>query len=101
LIIPSRGRLPLLRRCLNSFYYHAKDKTKVEIIILADFDDGPMRDMIIYFKPHMNGRVIFGRQSDRITHYYNNYGAQCATGKYLWMLNDDCEMITHDWDLLL
>lgn len=101
LIIPTRGRIASLNRCLRSFFDKAKDASCLECVMLADFDDKAMMNFGDYINEKFSGRVIFGNRSAQMIQDYNNYGAQCSTGKYIWMLNDDYEMTMDNWDEFL
>lgn len=99
LIIPTRSRPELLRRCLLSFFSKAKRKPNNEAILLADHDDTSVRDISDFIlSNHINAKVITVWRSDLMIRDYNNFGAQCTLGKYIWMLNDDFEMVTDNWD---
>jgi hypothetical protein len=100
LIIPSRGRVRLLTNCLNSFFKKAKNKENVEAIVLADYDDKSMRDFEQYISIG-NIKVVFQNRSVKMIKDYNNYGTQCSTGKYVWIMNDDYEMVTNNWDEIM
>lgn len=99
LIIPSRARTRLLVNCLKSFFGKAKYRKNIEAIILADYDDKSMRDF--EYISSDNIKVVFQHQSDKMIKNYNNYGTQCSTGDFVWMLNDDYEMTTQNWDEII
>lgn len=102
LIIPSRDRLGMLENCLLSFFNKAKRRDHNEAIIVADHDDKSIRNFSDFILLHrMNARILHVHRSEMMIRDYNNYGAQCSTGKYLWMLNDDYEVATDDWDEVL
>jgi hypothetical protein len=99
LIIPTRERIPFLERCLLSFFEKAKRKHNNEAIVIVDHDDASIRNFGDFILKHqLNVRVIQVWRSEMMIRDYNNYGAQCSLGKYIWMLNDDYEMTTDNWD---
>lgn len=101
LILPSRSRVSSLRRMLDSFYSRASHPEKLEAVVMADFDDPTMICFGQYISEQFQGRVIFGQRSTKMIRDYNNYGSQCARGKYLFQLNDDFEMVTDHWDEII
>jgi hypothetical protein len=99
LILPSRSRPYLLNQCLTSFFAKASNPARVEAIVLCDFDDTTMRHFeSLVLSNDWNIKIVFQRRSHSMIHNYNNYGSQCSTGKYIWQINDDVEMVNHNWD---
>ena len=102
LVMPTRNRISLLQGCLRSFFDNARDPTKVEVVLLCDYDDPTATNFgAIVPNPAWNVKVVFQHRSRRMIRDYNNYGSQCSTGKYIWQLNDDFEMTTKEWDAIL
>jgi len=102
LIIPTRDRISKLQGCLLSFFNKAQRKGNNEAIVIVDHDDIGIRsfsDFVLYHQ--MNVKILTVWRSEMMIRDYNNYGAQCSLGKYIWMLNDDYEMTTDHWDALL
>lgn len=94
--------MSLLYNCLHSFFTKAVNPSLVEAILLADYDDPTMRVFEQYtLNNDWNIKVVFQRRSTSMIRDYNNYGTQCSVGKYIWQLNDDYEMVTPQWDVLL
>lgn len=99
LIIPTRDRIDMLKRCLTSFFSNAKRPHNNEAVLIVDLDDKGIRDFADFIiENKFNVRIIQTWQSKMTIRDYNNYGAQCSLGKYIWMLNDDYEMTNKDWD---
>lgn len=102
LIIPSRSRMRLLINCIHSFFGRAARPERIEAIVMADFDDPIMRSFEEYtLNNNYNIRVFFQRRTTKMIRDYNNLGAQCSTGKYIWIMNDDYEMVTQNWDAIM
>lgn len=102
LIIPTRERVNKLEGCLLSFFNKAKRKHNNEAILIVDHDDRTIRDFSEFILHHnLNVRILTVWRSEMMIRDYNNYGAQCSTGRYIWMLNDDYEMVTDNWDEVL
>jgi len=102
LIIPTRERLLKLITCLNSFFSKSKKKANQEAIIMADHDDTSIRNLgDLILQTEINAKLISVWRTEHMIRDYNNYGAQCSLGKYLWILNDDFEIITENWDEII
>ena len=104
LIIPSKNRPEYLKKCLDTFFQKAAEPHFVEAIVMLDVEDieycHEMQDFFLHSEHNVctvikkNGSVDFNR-------HYMNHGAQCAHGHYMWVLNDECEMVTDEWDRLI
>ncbi len=99
LILNSRGRPKLLKGLLESIKNTTIVQDKIEILVRVDNDD------IQYSKDFLNDlcdkyewlRFYFG---DRVrnVHISLNELANSAIGRFIWILNDDCEILTLGWD---
>lgn len=99
---PSRQRLELCVNCIRSFYEKAANPNVIECIIELDYDDytiGALLDFIRQTK--WNIKTIIRHRSPFLSLDYVNTGAQLATGKFIWGLNDECEATTPHWDQIL
>lgn len=97
IVIPSRNRQTLLKNCIESFKSTAKNPDNAEIIVVADdddvsFDEFDISSVAQFYKVK--------RHSHFHTHY-TNFGQSKGTGELLWIMNDDCEIVTQDWDDIL
>jgi hypothetical protein len=102
LVMPTRNRIGKLQKCLRSFFANARRPELVEVVLMCDFDDPTARDFVaIVQEPSWNVKVVFQHRSKKMIRDYNNYGSQCSTGRYVWQLNDDFEMMTRQWDEVL
>lgn len=110
LIIPTRslGRQKWLDKSLDSFFGKAMHPEFVEAIILLDSDDVKAciatQELALKYEEKYDATikiVIQKRDTDRFTEKYQNFGVQCSTGKFTWALNDECEMVTQDWDEII
>lgn len=103
LIIPSRGRASLLRSCLDSFFAKAKNPQLVEAVVVLDYDDPESIAMTTGYGAATKWSILtLIRQRNRhIIKYYHNYGAQCSSGRYVWILNDECLIDNPHWDAAL
>ena len=110
-VIPTRGRIELLRECLLSILDKSfKFDRLFEIILVIDYDDYKtlkfVREFSYNFKfncpktrMQLNSlSVILTERSEYMQRDYNNAGANAAKGDLIFILNDDCIMTTTDWD---
>lgn len=103
IVIPSRERYSLLIRTLDNIYFKADNPNKIESIVIIDNDDEYSEIILKDYKNFNNFPVkIFkvNRGSNLNKDYYQ-YGFQQSSGKYLWGLGNDCEIITQHWDSIL
>ncbi len=96
LIIPTRNRVDLLRRCVESIY-EKTDYTNFEILIVNNASDDPAT--LEYF------RQLEGQNRARIVDYpypfnyadMNNMAVGRAQGELIGLLNNDLEVINREW----
>ncbi len=93
-IIPNKDHIDDLSRCIDSLEQKATYKN-YEIIIVEN--NSTEEETFAYYKElpskYENVRVVYW---DGIFNYsaINNYGAKFAKGEYVWLLNNDTELIT-------
>lgn len=105
-VIPSRGitRLPYLENCLETFFSKAASPEKLEAIVLLDYDDVDYIPEVLKVcsNEKYNTQVIIKKRDIvEFNKKYQNHGAQCGTGRFVWALNDECEMTTPNWDKII
>lgn len=96
LLIPTRDRVDLLARCVDSIL----EKTtypNYEIIVLDN--ESSERETLAYFEKIENDpRVRVIRWAHPFNYSaINNFGAERARGELIGLLNNDIEVITPDW----
>lgn len=96
LLIPTRDRLDLLRRCVGSIL----DKTtyaNYEIIVL-DNDSSEKQTLEYFDEITADERVRVVRWPHAFNYSaINNFGAAQARGEIIGLLNNDVEVISPDW----
>jgi len=111
IVIPTRGRIELLKDCLLSILDKSFKRERLfEIILVIDYDDDETLNFVREFsdnfkfncpktKMRLNSlSVILTERSEYMQRDYNNAGANAAKGDLIFILNDDCIMTTTDWD---
>lgn len=89
LLIPSRGRVSMLRENIQSW----KDR-HVEILVAID-DDDPQKDEYFYIRGI--SVYIMERHGYQNLHEYYNFLAKASSGDWLMLGNDDATMLTKNW----
>jgi GT2 family glycosyltransferase len=92
IIIPTRDKVDLLRRCINSIEERT-DYSDFEIVIV---DNGSKQQETLNYLKGCGHQVI---RDDSPFNFsgLNNLGASRSSGEYLLMLNNDTEVIATEW----
>lgn len=109
-IFPTRNRIELLKRCLDSLLYKSYKKHRLfEIILVVDYDDKQTLDYVLSIKDmfkFIDGDLVANSLSILLTEHsefmqrdYNNAASLGAKGDIILLLNDDVVIETEDWDL--
>ncbi len=102
IIVPTRGRVPLLTNLLKSIHEKSGNLLGLEVIIVCDHDD---KETIKFLKG-----VKWAVPQNFIYHIspvlevgtvklYNAAADEGMRGKYIWCLNDDVEINFKLWDI--
>lgn len=96
IIIPTRNRLDLLSRCVESIMKKTT-YTRYEILVVDNRSDDPATvRYLLQLSRTQKARVL---RYDAPFNYssINNFGVKMAKGEILCFLNNDTEVITPDW----
>lgn len=100
LILNSRHRSQLLGNLLESIYDTTKDQSQIEVLVSCDDDDKETYDFV---KEHGDmwpwAKFSFIPRNRALVERFNNMAKVCS-GKYIFVLNDDVEILTQDWDVI-
>lgn len=96
IIIPTKGKGDLIKKCLNSILTKTS-YSPFEIILVSSQGADP--NIFGYFKEMIKDPRIRTLHYDNPFNYsaVNNYAAENAKGTILVLLNDDTEVINGDW----
>lgn len=99
-LLPSRNRFDMLLKTINSFANTCKNISNLEIIIKLDDDDTSSISRLEEIRKDVNIKVIISSQLNGYAslHEYANEMVKSATGDWCLFGNDDCLMMTKDWD---
>lgn len=100
-LLPTRARAQLAARTIESILTHAIDPNTFEVLLGVDDDDRENTITLGCDLGRLKVRhrfVTFPRLGYSNLHHYNNALARSATGKWLWIWNDDCLLRTPAWD---
>ena len=97
IIIPTKDKSSVLKRCLDSIY----DKTtykNYEIIVIDNnsVEDSTFKLLDKYKKEHDNFRY-YTYECEFNYSYLNNEAVKKAKGEYVVLLNNDTEIVVSDW----
>lgn len=97
LILNSRSRPYLLERLLYSLVLTTKDISQLEILIRLDDDDPSLASSVAAIEKYSFATYFI---DSRITNVHTSLNelARKSTGDYIWVMNDDCEIVTKHWD---
>ena len=102
LILPTRQRLPGLKRLLDSLVETTFNLDDIEVFLVMDQDDTTMEQAFELTNQYaMSIYIMAVKQSDHFNRDYMNFAASKCHGKNLWMLNDDAVIETKWWDSII
>lgn len=99
-IIPSRDRPDMLGRCIESLIAHAKDRVRLDILIVDNASEQMATKLAL--QDYAREGVARTLRIEEAFNWsrLNNLAARAGHGLLLF-LNDDVVMLTQDWDELL
>lgn len=98
-LIPSRKRLGMLQKCLESLQNTAKSISSFEAIIIFDEDDIKTINGFNASNFDFQIKVIVSKRYGYYgLHNYINNSFSEISGQWIWLWNDDLRMIGKDWD---
>lgn len=96
LIVPTRKRQTLFLNLIDSIIKTTAEIDNIEILAVVDSDD---QEAIEYTEHNLVKRLIRLR-GNNISRDYHTYAYSHSCGKYIFVLNDDCELKTDAWDII-
>ena len=102
IIVPTRGRYDLLKKLLLSLENKTNNHNNIEVILIADSDDQKTSEVLSLINTLSYECYIVFRQKPKhfsLPVYYYNLGLSISEDSYFkWILGNDCEIITNNWD---
>jgi hypothetical protein len=101
LILNTRKRTKFLVGLFNSLFENTANLNEIEILIRGDKDDEETLAFYHEKIKHLNyDNIMFIMGKDRPTNMHTslNFLAKYSIGEYIFVLNDDVEFQTKDWD---
>jgi len=93
LLLPTRGRVFLLKRLFQSIVENSAHLGNIEIVLCLDEDD---QESIHFEDGRLDIKKIIGKKSSMGT--YNTKCLEGSTGNIIILLNDDLLICTNQWD---
>lgn len=97
-LLPTRKRISLIKRCTESLLDNAKDPNKIQLLYGVDDDDSESLKFLKDVKHPARSVIKFKRLGYENLHRYNNALSVYAQGTWIMIFNDDAIMQTKDWD---
>src|SRR5579859_4036853 len=97
LLIPSRNRPQQLSDLCQSLHRTVKDFSRIEVLVATDNDC----NVPIYKREYFPWLSLYSRHRINNISAYFNWLFTFSRGKFIWVLNDDVEMTTMNWDEIL
>jgi len=98
ILLPTRKRLPLLKRSVDTLINNAKNPEKLQFLFGVDKDDLETYNYLSKSKYPNQVALQFNPLGYENLHKYNNTLAQYSFGKWIMFFNDDALMSTKNWD---
>lgn len=97
IVIPTKDKADILRRCLNSIYKRTDYKNYEVILIDNNSEEDKTFELIDHYKRHYNNFKCYRYECEFNYSYLNNEAVKKSNGKYVLLLNNDTEVITSSW----
>jgi hypothetical protein len=94
LLLPTRGRVPLVQRLFDSLVATTTDLQRLEVVLYIDEDDSESLDIS---RPEFSIVKIVG-QLGRTMGAMNRACYDASQGRYVMLINDDAVFRTMSWD---
>lgn len=103
ILFPSRNRFDLFKRTIDSFADNAKNINNLQIVAKFDTDDDSSLTRLNEIRKDVNIKILISDRKNgyKSLHEYCNEMLEHATGDWVLFVNDDCLMLTKDWDTIL
>jgi GT2 family glycosyltransferase len=96
IVIPTRDKLDLLRRCIDGLLWRT-DYERLEILVVDNRSEDP--STLAYLAECGTHRKLRVLQFDHDFNWgaINNYGVRASNGAVVLLLNNDTEVVSPDW----
>jgi hypothetical protein len=99
-LLPTRKRISLIKRCTESLLDNAKDPSKIQLLYGVDDDDSESLKFLKDVKHPARSVIKFKRLGYENLHRYNNALSVYAQGTWIMIFNDDYSIfpiVPWDW----
>lgn len=103
ILLPTRGRVEKLEQCLKSIYDSANPSSYEVLLAIDDDDIDTRRAFSELVKKYENIYAFISPRGDGWHDLHKRYTelASKASAPWIWMFNDDCQILGQGWDLQL
>ena len=96
-IIPTKNKSNILKKCLESIYNRTNYHNFEIIVIDNGSDEKEIVDLLETYKKEYDNFKSYRLECEFNYSYINNYAVSKSDGEYIVLLNNDTEIITSDW----
>ncbi len=97
IIIPTKDKSDILKRCLESIYLKTTYKNYEVIVIDNNSSEKSTFKLLDHYKKKYKNFRTYSYQCEFNYSYLNNEGVKKSKGDYVVLLNNDTEVISNDW----
>lgn len=97
LFLNSRGRVDRLKTLFGTIENTVRDIQNIEVLVRIDNDDKESVEFSKSLNSNLNVKFFIGDRPDNLCASYNELASRCA-GDYLFVLNDDVDFLSKNWD---
>lgn len=102
MMLPTRKRMPYVKKSIDSLIKTASDINNFEVNFIFDNDDVDSISEFEKWEKNFNFTFqVTQRVGYHSLHLYYNQMASVSHGKWLFVWNDDSEMVSKDWDKVI
>lgn len=95
LTVPTRKRVDLFENLCKSIQNNTCNLHEIELLAIIDNDDrSKYKEIFPWVK------ILKRPRGNNMSRDYHTWAYLQSTGKYIWTLNDDCEIWTKNWDVI-
>lgn len=101
LLVPTRDRMQLLQKFVDSVAKMTRNLQNIEIVYICDDDDMRTPKTINNLEqqyPQIAMKTLVRPRSEMLNEDYYNHAARNCSGDLFWILADDLELVSPNWD---
>ena len=97
IIIPTKDKSVILKRCLESIYKYTQYKNYEVIVVDNNSKEDSTFELLKHYQKKYSNFSYYTYQCEFNYSYLNNEAVKKSSGEYIVLLNNDTEVISKDW----